>query len=115
MNLIGSWDLESKGIFIPVREAQQLSPRPASRQISDGFECPVEFKQAGKTAEMPRKRSDKSGQKVHSQSMSQSGQRKEGQMVEAKELHATDMTGSSLDLPFFHFNLPLSTAPHIFN
>lgn len=63
MNLIGSWDLESKGIFIPVREAQQLSPRPASRQISDGFEWPAEFKQAGKTAETPRKRSDSQARK----------------------------------------------------
>lgn len=47
--------------------------------------------------------------------MSQSVQRKEGQMVEGKEVHASDMKGSSLDLPFLHFNLPLSIAPHIFN
>lgn len=47
--------------------------------------------------------------------MSQSMQREEGQMVEGKELHAIDMKGSSLDLPFWRFNLPLSIAPHIFN
>lgn len=56
MNLIGSWDLESKGFLFQLGKLCNFPPRPVSRQTSNGDAWPVEFKQAGETAETPRKR-----------------------------------------------------------